>query len=147
MQLGGIAALVRVLDMNGENDVKVIRVCLNALQAVLESSQVTGRDYETHVEELGGLDYLEALQSHENEWIYNKVVHIITTYLAGEDDDENENEVAEDGQSFSFGAASSKKVNGSSSNTMSNDFGLGGYVSSATDVDFGFDTKTSNVAL
>jgi len=43
------------------------------------------------------------------------VVHIITTYLDGDDDDnENENEnVAPDGQSFSFGAATNKctKVN------------------------------------
>merc|ERR1712032_143135 len=97
VQLGGIAALVRVLDMNGEN-----------------------------------------------EEIYQKVVHIITTYLDGDhDDNENENEnVAPDGQSFSFGAATNKctKVNddfgfGSSAN---NDFGFGGSSENTMDNDFGF---------
>jgi len=129
--------------MNGDNDVKVINVALDALKAILASSQVTGRGYDQKVEELEGLDYLEALQGHENEEIYQKAVHIITTYLDGEDDDdENENEnVAPDGQSFSFGVTSNKsaKVNddfgfgansdfgfgGSSENTMNNDFGFG----------------------
>jgi len=145
VQLGGIAALVRVLDMNGENDVKVINVALDALKSILASSQASGRGYDQQVEELEGLDYLEALQSHENEEIYQKVVHIITTYLDGDDDDnENENEnVAPDGQSFSFGAVSSKKcvpVNddfgfGSSAN---NDFGFGGSSENTMDNDFGF---------
>jgi len=144
VQLGGIAALVRVLDMNGENDVKVINVALDALKSILASSQASGRGYDQQVEELEGLDYLEALQSHENEEIYQKVVHIITTYLDGDDDDnENENEnVAPDGQSFSFGAATNKctKVNddfgfGSSAN---NDFGFGGSSENTMDNDFGF---------
>merc|ERR1711934_1089986 len=107
-------------DMNGENDVKVINVALDALKSILASSQASGRGYDQQVEELEGLDYLEALQSNENE---------------------NEN-VAPDGQSFSFGAATNKctKVNddfGFGSSAI-NDFGFGGSSENTMDNDFGF---------
>ena len=141
VKLGGIEALVGVLDMNGANDVKVINVALEALKAILTSSQVTGKGYEKVVEDMEGLDRLEALQDHENEEVYNKVVHIITTFFDGEGEDENENEnVAPDGQSFSFGVSQSKKAS-------ANDFGFGGCAQNTADNnDFGFGFGGSTAA-
>merc|ERR1712025_587342 len=90
------------------------------------------------VEDMEGLDRLESLQDHENEDIYNKVVHIITTFFDGEDENENENEnVAPDGQSFSFGVAATDKK-------MNNDFGFGGCSSNTTNNDFGFGDFSTN---
>merc|ERR1712151_903057 len=132
VKLGGLEALLGTLDMNGANDVKVINVALEALKAILTSSQVTGRGYDKMVEDIEGLDRLEALQDHENEEIYNKVVHIITTFFDGEDDDENASEnVAPDGQTFSFGdsTTTTKKFGNDNfglgcGNTTGNDFGF-----------------------
>lgn len=148
VKLGAIEALIGVLDLDGDNDVKVINVALEALKAILTSSQVTGRGYDKMVEDMEGLDRLEALQDHENQDIYDKTVHIITTFFDGEDEDENENEnVAPDGQTFSFAVQSSKKMansdfgfGGTSSNaaTTNANFGFGGSSSNAMDSDFGF---------
>ena len=45
--------------------------------------------YTTFVDEAEGLDKLEQLQTHNNEEVYKKAVHILETYF-GLDDDEDE---------------------------------------------------------
>lgn len=110
VELGGIQALVGVLDIDGDNDVKVILVALEALSAILASPSNCGRKYETLVEDHEGLDRLEGLQDHENEEIYNKSVAIITAYFDGGDDDEEDNEnIAGDGNSYAFGFSGGKQ--------------------------------------
>ena len=46
-------------------------------------------DYKLHFEEIGGIDFLEDLQNHENPQIYEKSYEIIQMWFNEEDDGEN----------------------------------------------------------
>jgi hypothetical protein len=66
----------------------------------------TQNKYADLVEECGGLDLLESLQTHTNEEIYEKSLKILRTYFESEDDtDTNLAPVVDaDAAAFTFGA-------------------------------------------
>ncbi|XP_063237401.1 importin subunit alpha [Bacillus rossius redtenbacheri] len=74
----------RLLD---SQDWKVVTVVLDGLANMLQMAERTGNLEEVAlmIEECGGLDKMEALQSHDNEKVYQKVVHLIEVYFSGED--------------------------------------------------------------
>jgi len=93
-------------------DARIILVALEGLENLLkvgekDSSNNGSNEYANHIEECGGLDHIEALQSHNNNEIYEKVVNILETYFAAEEDDQNTtpNVNLNDG-AFSFGMSS-----------------------------------------
>ena len=85
--MGALKVICAVLDVS---DVKISQVALEALEAVLRKSGKV--EYATLVEELGGVDKLEALQGHNNDEIYRKAVNIIEVYYGGDDDDDDDDD-------------------------------------------------------
>jgi len=77
-------------DLLAAEDAKLITVILDALSNILRFAEQMAQEgaVALQVEECGGLDRIEALQTHENETIYNKAVTLITKYFS-EDDDED----------------------------------------------------------
>jgi hypothetical protein len=90
-------------DLLSSPDVKIVTVGLEALDNILKCGEKDMvNDYATKIEECRGLDKLENLQHHPNTEIYEKCIHILETYFAAEEEDQNisPNIV---GGSFSFG--------------------------------------------
>jgi len=80
-------------DLLGLSDPRIISVALDALENILKSEQKdsgkAGESYSDMIEEAEGIDKIEALQEHENVDLYNKAVHILETYFAAADEDQN----------------------------------------------------------
>ena len=65
-------------------ELQIVQVVLDGLNNIL---RLAGEDSETvggMIEECGGLDKIEALQSHDNQDIYRMAFSIIDTYFSGE---------------------------------------------------------------
>lgn len=77
------------------NDARLVTVALEGIENVLKAGeheaqqQSVTNPYTPFVDEAEGLDKLEQLQTHNNEEVYKKAVHILETYF-GLDDDEDE---------------------------------------------------------
>jgi len=82
-------------DLMSAKDEKTVAVVLDGVHNILLAAEKLGEtDKVTEmIEECGGLDKIEELQSHENEGIYKKALHIIDAFF-GEDEDGNEEEAA-----------------------------------------------------
>lgn len=80
-------------DLLNIGDTKIIEVALNGLENILKFGQTEARlhgaqnVYAFKIEECGGLDKIEYLQSHQNEKIYKKAFHIIEQYFSSEEED------------------------------------------------------------
>uniref|UniRef100_A0A0D3B8V2 Importin subunit alpha n=1 Tax=Brassica oleracea var. oleracea TaxID=109376 RepID=A0A0D3B8V2_BRAOL len=80
-------------------DPRIIMVCLEALENILKvgeavkSSGLTGDEnlFGTLVEEAGGLEKIENLQSHDNDDIYQKAMKILEKFWTEDDDEEEGN--------------------------------------------------------
>ncbi|GBP14625.1 Importin subunit alpha-5 [Eumeta japonica] len=71
-------------------DSDIVQVALNALENILKAGEkFTARPnpYAMAIEECGGLDKIEYLQSHENRDIYHKSFYIIEQYFGNEEED------------------------------------------------------------
>ncbi|XP_046668023.1 importin subunit alpha-1 [Homalodisca vitripennis] len=88
VQLGVLPHICNLLD---SKDWKTVNVALDGISNILAAAEKMGEvtGVATYIEECGGLDKLELLQTHENEQIYQKVVQIIDTYFSGDEDDPN----------------------------------------------------------
>jgi len=91
-------------------DARIILVALEAVENLLKVGDTNGGDsgnneYANLIEECGGLDNIEALQSHKNNDIYDKVIHILETYFAAEEDDQNTTPNLNQEGGFSFGVS------------------------------------------
>ncbi len=70
---------------------KCVLVVLDGLNNILNAAEKMGEVDRVAliIEEVGGLDKLEALQGHENENIYQKAVHMIDTFFSDGEADQN----------------------------------------------------------
>jgi len=70
-------------------DAKVLSVGLEGLQAILRHAEKTEtlEVVRTQIEEYGGVEYLENLQTHPNTEIYEKAVNILENYFIEEEDE------------------------------------------------------------
>ena len=106
-----LTAIVKLLQVE---DVKIVMVALEALEAVLRKGLEAGHRWDLIIEELGGQENLEALQDHDSDEVYQKSMGILKRYFDAEEEVE-EGDVA--GDHFGFTVDPS---------TMTDDFGLGG---------------------
>jgi HEAT repeat protein len=97
---GGIRPICDLFEVG---EVRIILLAMEALQAIFKS----GIDIEritTLIDEVEGVDKLEALQEHENVEIYDKAVDIIEKYFGGEEENDSENIVPQSNNgTFEFG--------------------------------------------
>lgn len=80
-------------DLIAEEDLKTLDVALNGLDLILKLGKIDAErvddqqnPYALIMEECGGLDKLEALQSHKNHDIYEKSLIILERYFISEED-------------------------------------------------------------
>lgn len=83
-----ITILTKAMNLN---ELKLLMNVLEALEELLKLDKIYGwhktdRSVAYAFETSNGLEALETLQKHPNISIYNKVVHIITTYMDTDDD-------------------------------------------------------------
>ncbi|XP_054262432.1 importin subunit alpha-1-like [Macrosteles quadrilineatus] len=78
-------------DLLSSKDSKTINVALDGIANILSAAEKMNEvtSVAVAIEECGGLDKLEALQTHENEQIYLKVLQIIDNYFSSEEEDPN----------------------------------------------------------
>jgi importin subunit alpha-2 len=72
--------------LEAKEDSKTILVVLDGLANILAAAEKMGEleKVTLHVEECGGLDRIEALQSHDNVEIYHKFLAILEQYFSTE---------------------------------------------------------------
>lgn len=81
VQLGVLTPFCNLLE---SKDWKCVLVVLDGLSNILNAAEKMGEVDRVAlvIEEVGGLDKLEALQAHENENVYQKAVHMIDTFFS-----------------------------------------------------------------
>lgn len=99
VQLCGEGVLKPFTDLLAAKDDKTINVVLDGITNILNTADKLGETDKVAlmIEECGGLDKIEALQSHENEVIYQKALSIIETFFP--DGDQVDDDVAAPRQS------------------------------------------------
>ncbi|OXU24857.1 hypothetical protein TSAR_016412 [Trichomalopsis sarcophagae] len=88
VQLGVLTPFCNLLE---SKDWKCVLVVLDGLNNILNAAEKMGEVDRVAlvIEEVGGLDKLEALQTHENENVYQKAVHMIDTFFSDGEADPN----------------------------------------------------------
>uniref|UniRef100_A0A8C4NED0 Importin subunit alpha n=1 Tax=Eptatretus burgeri TaxID=7764 RepID=A0A8C4NED0_EPTBU len=86
VQLGLLEPLLGLLNVK---DSKLLLVILDALENVFSAAQQVDETTSLclMVEELGGVDRLEVLQTHPNEDVYKAALNLITKYFSEEEED------------------------------------------------------------
>lgn len=111
VELGAIKPMCNLLN---SKDFKTVSVVLDGLNNILTAAQKLGETEKVAilVEECGGLDLIESLQSHENEKIYEKALSIIENYFSeGQNEDLAPPTTNEDGQ-ITFSSPTSQLPSG-----------------------------------
>lgn len=96
-------------DLLAAKDDKVVNVVLDGVQNILSTAEKLGETDKVAmmVEECGGLDRIETLQTHENEAIYHKALGIIETFFPDGDQEIGEMAPKAGDDGFEFSAAES----------------------------------------
>eukprot|EP00051_Salpingoeca_urceolata_P032106 m.496455 g.496455 ORF g.496455 m.496455 type:complete len:521 (-) comp47742_c0_seq1:289-1851(-) len=110
LSLVHMGALRPLIDLLQVQDAKIVLLVLDGLSNILKHGQQPDgtNPVADAVEEAGGMDVIEQLQSHDSDEIYRKALLVIDTYFS---DDAAEAEqalvptVAANGAGFAFGAA------------------------------------------
>lgn len=102
------------LDLLEAKDARTVKVVLTGLNNLLTLAEKLGGTQSLclMIEEMQGLDKLEALQSHENEDVYKKVFAIIDTYFGATDDTEPELAPKTEGGQLDFKKSSDQAPEG-----------------------------------
>lgn len=111
VELGGLEPLVRIIGLGNTENQLLISV-IDALKQILSVGEDQDTEsFKTQIAEWNGIDYLEELQSHPSNTVYEKVVSIIEDYFGiDEEEDENLAPVTCDSGTFGFGIASPKQL-------------------------------------
>ncbi|XP_076372338.1 karyopherin subunit alpha [Tachypleus tridentatus] len=77
-------------DMLKTSDPKIVMVLLDALNNIIQAANKLGEMEKVLllIEEVGGVDKIEALQQHENNDVYTAALDFIEKYFSGEDTDD-----------------------------------------------------------
>jgi len=112
---GGLEPLIAVLAVQNIDPALLVAI-LDALRKVLDVGEAFGNlGYEQLIDENNGIEYLEELQTHPSELVYEKVISLIEDYFGIMDEaDENlapeTNEAGTFGFGFAGGLASPKQL-------------------------------------
>ncbi|XP_066456662.1 importin subunit alpha-3 isoform X2 [Eleutherodactylus coqui] len=95
-------------------DAQVIQVVLDGLSNILKMADDEAETIANLIEECGGLEKIEQLQSHENEDIYKLAFEIIDQFFSSDDIDEDASLVPEtrQGGTFNFNSAANVPAEG-----------------------------------
>lgn len=96
------------------HDARIMSVALEGLENILrvgqkekDTSNAEYNEYARMIEAAGGLDKIEALQSHSNQEVYEKAVRILEVFFLAGEEEEIDGVVPESaGNQFGFGGAS-----------------------------------------
>uniref|UniRef100_A0A8B9KMS3 Importin subunit alpha-4-like n=1 Tax=Astyanax mexicanus TaxID=7994 RepID=A0A8B9KMS3_ASTMX len=99
VQQGVVAPLCDLLVVR---DAQVVQVVLDGLKNILLMAGEQASTVSNIIEECGGLEKIENLQQHENEYIYKLAFEIIDQYFSGDDIDEDSSLVPEAAQGGTF---------------------------------------------
>mmetsp|Transcript_11089 Transcript_11089/g.23816 ORF Transcript_11089/g.23816 Transcript_11089/m.23816 type:complete len:557 (+) Transcript_11089:96-1766(+) len=105
---GCVPPLCALLDVQ---DARIVQVALEGVENILrvgakiaESNGLdSADDYPVLVEQCGGLDKIELLQTHTNKEIYVRAVRVLEVYFGGDDEQVDGLAPAVDGNQFAFG--------------------------------------------
>lgn len=99
---GGLEPLIEVLALENIDPAFLVAI-LDALRKVLEVGEnFANQSYEQLIDENNGIEYLEELQTHPSEIVYEKVVSLIEDYF-GVADEGDENLAPKTNESGTFG--------------------------------------------
>ncbi|XP_015270417.1 PREDICTED: importin subunit alpha-1-like [Gekko japonicus] len=103
VQVGTLLPLLNLLTVK---DGKTVQVILDSLSNIFLSAEKLGETEKlcVLVEELGGLEKIEALQTHENNAVYQSALNLIEKYFSGDDDENLNPDVNEETKTFTFAA-------------------------------------------
>uniref|UniRef100_A0A7S1ES96 IBB domain-containing protein n=1 Tax=Timspurckia oligopyrenoides TaxID=708627 RepID=A0A7S1ES96_9RHOD len=143
VERGCIPPLCALLDVA---DARIVQVALEGIENILKvgatrqnMSNVEQQNvYSDLVEQCGGLDKIELLQSHTNQEIYERAVKILELYFGADEEQIDSLAPAVDGNQFAFGVPSTGDFSGA---------GLGGGISAGAPTggfDFGGGGATAN---
>jgi importin subunit alpha-6/7 len=125
---GTLAGLCSLLSIH---DAKVVMIALEGMENILrvgqfDANQGTGiNQYREQIESCGGIDALEALENHDNDDVYDKVVKILREYFDAEEEDEDESGLGPQDQGNTFGFGFGGSTEPSSNNKMEGGFNSG----------------------
>ena len=102
VEAGGLEPLIMVLSLENV-DPALLVATLDAMRKILEVGEAySNKSYEQLIDEHNGIEYLEELQTHPSEVVYEKVVGLIEDYF-GVADEGDENLAPETNESGTFG--------------------------------------------
>ena len=111
VEAGGLEPLVMVLSLKNA-DTALLVSAIDALRKILKVGEVNSNViYQQRIDEYNGIEYLEELQEHPSNTVYEKVVALIEDYFGvAEEEDENLAPETNESGTFGFGLASPKQL-------------------------------------